>query len=187
MATQHSMLEYWTLWGIFLWLLPSANAQSFTATRLLQHPAMHVVALHPTSGQPVRYQAIRLQQILPSPLPHSLILYLHSGDTLQFPWHFLQHSQLLLLCIRPLDRAARRDTLKLYFNHSDTLSLDLFIAEFNRAVVEDIYLPAKQLPLCFTNAPGMWLLQVTAQGQMLCYAQIQSFEFRYVQQMPKEQ
>ncbi len=186
MTTQRVLPGYWILVGIFLWL-PIAHAQHFTENQLLQHPAMHTVALFTTSGQTLRYQAVRLQQLLPSPTPHSLVLYLHTKDTIQFPWQSLQHSQLLLLCIRPLDRAARHDTLKLRFNHQDTLSLGLFIVEFNRAVVEDIYLPADQFPSCLTLMPGMWLLRVTAGGKIRCYARIQSFEFREVQQTSEEQ
>ncbi len=184
--TQRALLGYWILVGTFLWL-PTTRAQLFTAHQLLQHPAMHTVALHTTSRQTLHYQAIRLQQLLPSPTPHRLVLYLRTNDTLRLSWHSLQQSQLLLLCIRPLDRRARHDTLQLQFNHQDTLSLNLFIAEFNRAVVEDIHLPIFQFPLCLTNAPGMWLLQVTAEGTIHCYAQIQSFEFREVQQTSEEQ
>ncbi len=186
MTTQRVLPGYWILVGLFLWL-PLARAQHFTANQLLQHPAMHTVALFTTSGQTLRYQAVRLQQLLPSPTPRNLVLYLHTKDTIQFLWRSLQQSQLLLLCIRPLDRAARHDTLKLRFNHQDTLSLDLFTAEFNRAVVEDIYLPTSQFPSCLTSTPGMWLLRVTASGKIRCYARIQSFKFREVQQMSEEQ
>ncbi len=169
-------------------LLP-CYAQTFAANQLLHHSAMETVGLRIRTGKIQYYQSISASRLYSTKQPYHLFLYATDGDTIVLRWEQIRSDQLPpLVCIQPLDRRASHDTLKLWYNHSASLPLEKFIAEFNRAVIREILLPLDHFPPCFDQQQqGMRILRVTKSGIVHCYANIEKIRIERVEQSSRKE